>query len=82
MRKNEISNRLRRKPAEKWGNRYPWGRWFALDEFVLKQGRDFDGQTHGMVQQLRTAAVKYRVRLRVKVVDDKRIEVTVVERGQ
>lgn len=39
--------------------RYPWDKWLESKKRVwLKQGRDYDCQSHSMAQQIRNAAGK------------------------
>lgn len=60
------------KPKSK-GNRYPWGDWFEPGrKTVLKKGKDFTCQVHGMMLNIRQATCRYGMQHKVhlQVVDD------------
>ncbi len=64
----------------KFGNRYPWGRWFRKGRFRLTEGRDYTCRPYGMAQMVRTQASKCRLRVRVTIGLDDVISVAVVGR--
>lgn len=52
--------------------RYPWEKWFRQSKFTLIQGRDYDGRTDTMAQQVRNAALptKHNRKIRIRIADD------------
>ena len=60
------------KPASRW-NPYPFDDWFlacARGAVVLRRGRDYACQTHGMAQQVRQAAFTRGITLRIEIDGD------------
>jgi hypothetical protein len=82
---SESLNNERRRPARKYGVRYPWRHWFSLPAFVLSEGEDFVGKAYTMAQQVRNAAGPRRHNVKVAIAispDQKRIIVRVLGRGR
>jgi hypothetical protein len=50
-----------------FGRRYPWARWFRRGVFTLVKGRDYNGRTYTMAQQVRNAAGRPQHRLKVNI---------------
>jgi hypothetical protein len=50
-----------------FGRRYPWARWFRRGVFTLVKGRDYNGRSYTMAQQVRNAASRPGHRLKVSV---------------
>lgn len=74
---------MTRKKLNKFGRRYPWEEWFSYDKFTLRRGKDYNGRTDTMVQQIRNAGspLRHGVRVSIKVSDDgNSITVVVKER--
>lgn len=46
----------RKRPGRKLT--YPWETWFSRSSFVMTEGADYRGQTHGMIQMMRNQATK------------------------
>lgn len=68
-----LSPMTNRKPngrPRKYGRRYPWADWFALERFTLRRGRDYDTPTYTMAQQVRNAAGPRRHNVRVSILID------------
>lgn len=58
------------KIARKWGRRYPWKEWFALGNFILERGKDFNGRTDTMMTQVRQQASKMGRSVSITASDD------------
>jgi hypothetical protein len=56
--------------AKLYGRRYPWRRWFRLQEFTLVRYTDFNGMAHTMCQQVRNAATRLGVKVSVSIAPD------------
>jgi hypothetical protein len=56
--------------AKLYGRRYPWRRWFRLQEFTLVRYTDFNGMAHTMCQQVRNAATRLGVKVSVSTARD------------
>jgi hypothetical protein len=55
-------------PPEEWKRHaavYPWEEWFAGRQFVLRHGQDFHCSLSGMTTNIRQAARRHGVRVRV-----------------
>lgn len=50
--------------------RYPWDKWMKRKKLTLVKGIDYQCQTHGMIQQLRTKATKLGLFVSVSVKED------------
>lgn len=50
-----------------FGRRYPWKRWFSMPQFTLIKGRDYNGRTDTMAQQVRNAASRGRHNVKVSI---------------
>lgn len=61
---------VRKQNVHKFGRRYPWREWFQLSEFRLVRGRDYNGRTDTMVQQVRNAAVKLSKHVSIRTAED------------
>ncbi len=57
-------------PAPTPGSRHPWDRWFDAGQFTARRGEDFAGRTDTFVMQVRQAAGRRGVGVRVRVSDD------------
>lgn len=55
-----------------FARRYPWANWFSKKSFTLVKGRDYNGRTYSMVQQIRNTAglPRYRKRVHAEVSPD------------
>jgi hypothetical protein len=51
--------------------KYPWKKWANKRKIVLIKGRDFDCQTHGMIQMIRSWARKNNYIVSVKTKEDR-----------
>src|SRR6266436_4327617 len=49
---------------------YRWHEWFRKRQFILRRGLDYKCPQGTMVQQVRNAAVKYKVRVSIFEADD------------
>lgn len=56
---------------------YPWKAWFSKDKFLVVQGTHFHCAVHGMIQQIRTKAMKLGISVSIETPNYKTIEVTV-----
>lgn len=65
----EAPPRLSRK-GKRWGQVYPWGRWFARGGFRALRGRDYSCRTDTFIQQVRTFARFKGVGVTITVSDD------------
>lgn len=55
---------------------HPWVKWFSRSAFTLTKGKEFEGQVHSMISQVRSAAKKQRLKVSIRVIDET-INVTV-----
>ncbi len=53
--------------GKKFGRRYPWRKWFILDRFVLRRGRDYDCKTFSMAQAVYKAAARMRINIDIDI---------------
>lgn len=73
---------IAKKQKKKFCRRYPWETWFGAGAFTLAQGRDYNGRTYTMAQQIRTMASKLGLRVSIDISDNgKSLTATVVKGG-
>jgi len=58
--------------------KYPWDKWFSRNRFTLEKGKHFDCHLHSMIVQVRRAAVKRRIKVKVEVRDESKLSVRVI----
>lgn len=79
--KKSVRNRYPKEVPEsnvRFSTRYPWDEWFALGEFVLVRERHFHVMVHGMLQNIWKAARTRNIRVKVEVLEQDQIKVTVL----
>jgi hypothetical protein len=69
VRRNERGEGVLTQPIKQRGAGRPplyrWEQWFRAEKFILRRGVDYTCPTSSMIQQLRNAASRHRVSVRI-----------------